>query len=140
MYDMRGKVFSHFFGSRCRLLCSSNVLSSSSPLLTVERGFLLSHARYQKKDHFLVIEGTHCFSSPQNSKGSWSATRDPLTLFKSCSLKYYLEICLLLVSPTLLCPSSLNSVRDINAQQRFFKKKAKAILRKRVFLVPCDIQ
>ena len=49
MYDMRGKVFSHFFGSRCRLLCSSNVLSSSSPLLTVERGFLLSHARYQKK-------------------------------------------------------------------------------------------
>jgi len=94
----------------------------------------------KKKDHFFVIEGTHCFSSPQNSKGSWSATRDPLTLFKSCSLKYYLEICLLLVSPTLLCPSSLNSVRDINAQQRFFKKKAKAILRKRVFLVPCDIQ
>ena len=39
MYDMGGKVFSHFFGSRCRLLCSSNVLSSSSSLLTVERGF-----------------------------------------------------------------------------------------------------
>jgi len=131
MYDMRGKVFSHFFGSRCRLLCSSNVLSSSSPLLTVERGFLLSHARYQKKnDHFFVIEGTHCFSSSQNSKGSWSATCDPSTLFKSCSLKYHLEICLLLVSPTLLCPSSLNSVRDINAQQCFFLKKAKAILGK----------
>ena len=39
MYDMGGKMFSHFFGSRRRLLCSSNVLLSLSPLLTVKRGF-----------------------------------------------------------------------------------------------------